>query len=255
MQPEGSRRGRASCYWCGGTNHTSAQCRFIGKPCYKCGKLGHIGRVCRSKPSQQPAGSGQRNSVRVIEASSPEPADPAPEYYMHKVTASAKPKPLEVQVSIQGKEVTMELDTGAAVSLVSEETFNSRWSGHQIQPTSIRLKTYSGEQIKVLGQATVEIKYENQKICLPLVVVEGRGPSLFGRDWLAHFQLNWRKIHLLQCSSLADVLQRHAQVFANELGTLEGYEAKLIVDPDANPRFLKARPVPYSIKKSWSRRS
>ena len=96
VQPEGSRRARASCYRCGGTNHTSAQCRFIGKPCYKCGKPGHIGRVCRSKPSQQPAGSGQRNSVRVIEASSPEPADPAPEYYMHKVTAPAKPKPLEV---------------------------------------------------------------------------------------------------------------------------------------------------------------
>ena len=65
---------------------------------------------------------------------------------------------------------------------------------------------------------------------------------------MAHFQLNWRKIHLLQCSSLADVLQRHAQVFANELGTLERYKAKLIVDPDANPRFLKARPVPYLMK-------
>lgn len=102
--------------------------------------------------------------------------------------ATAKPKPLEVQVIIEGKEVTMELDTGASISLVSEETFNRHWSGHQLQPTSIRLKTYSGEQLTVVGEASVEIEYENQNKCLPLVSVEGRGPSLFGRDWLSHFQ-------------------------------------------------------------------
>ena len=73
-------------------------------------------------------------------------------------------------------------------------------------------------------------------------------PTLFGRDWLSHFTLNSKKIHLLQRSSVADVLKRHSTVFNAELGTLKGYEAKLHVDPAVNPRFYKAQPVPYSLK-------
>ena len=46
------------------------------------------------------------------------------------------------------------------------------------------------------------------------------------------------------------MLQRHADVFKDGLGTLEGYEAKLIVDTNASPRFLKARPVPYSMREA-----
>ena len=44
------------------------------------------------------------------------------------------------------------------------------------------------------------------------------------------------------------VLNRHPDVFKLELGTLRGYEAKLSVDPEAQPCFHKARPVPYAMK-------
>ena len=37
-------------------------------------------------------------------------------------------------------------------------------------------------------------------------------------------------------------------MFKSELGTLKGYEAKILVDSDAQPRFHKARPVPYTMK-------
>ena len=90
--------------------------------------------------------------------------------------------------------------------------------------------------------------YEGQKQELPLIVVEGNGPMLFGRDWLSQFTLNWKKIHLLQRSTVADVLKRHSTIFNAELGTLKGYEAKLQMDPTATPRFYKARSVPYSLK-------
>lgn len=62
------------------------------------------------------------------------------------------------------------------------------------------------------------------------------------------FKLNWRKIHLLRRSSLEEVTQRHADVFEEGLCTLQGYEAKLILYLNASPRFLKARPVPYSMR-------
>ena len=37
-------------------------------------------------------------------------------------------------------------------------------------------------------------------------------------------------------------------VFGEGLGTLKGTEAKIYVDPNAPPKFMKARPVPYALK-------
>ena len=49
-------------------------------------------------------------------------------------------------------------------------------------------------------------------------------------------------------NSLKTVLDRHSAVFQEGLGKLKDYKAKIILDPQATPRFCKARPVPYALK-------
>ena len=44
------------------------------------------------------------------------------------------------------------------------------------------------------------------------------------------------------------MLNRLPDVFKEELGTLQGFTAKILVDSDAQPRFCKARSVPYALK-------
>ena len=44
------------------------------------------------------------------------------------------------------------------------------------------------------------------------------------------------------------ILDRHKNVFRDELGTLQGFEAKIYVDPTAKPVFCKARSVLYAMK-------
>ena len=44
------------------------------------------------------------------------------------------------------------------------------------------------------------------------------------------------------------LLTRHEAVFREELGELHGFEAKILVDPEAQPRFCKARPLPYAFR-------
>lgn len=41
----------------------------------------------------------------------------------------------------------MELDTGAAYTLVSETTFKELWPASQVSTTQVRLRSYSGEAI------------------------------------------------------------------------------------------------------------
>ena len=81
---------------------------------------------------------------------------------------------------------------GAAVSLVSEKTYRSLFPEHCLQHSKACLRTYSGESITVIGQVEVEVCYEEQQVKVPLLVVKGEGPSLFGRDWLTKIRLEWR---------------------------------------------------------------
>ena len=47
----------------------------------------------------------------------------------------------------------------------------------------------------ILGSADVTVGYCEQQVILPLVIVKGGGPSLFGRNWLEKVKLNWPAIH------------------------------------------------------------
>ena len=52
-----------------------------------------------------------------------------------------------VQISLNQVEIPMELDTGTSLSVISEMTYQKIWDGQgpPLQPTDMRLKTYTGE--------------------------------------------------------------------------------------------------------------
>lgn len=139
----------------------------------------------------------------------------------------------------------MEVDTGACISLMSEQTFRSLYSR---QTLKVQLRTYSGESIATLGEVEVTVSYKNQRATLPLVVVTGSGPSLLGRNWLTTIHLDWKSINMVQGKTLTKVLDSYQEVFEEELGKLKGHEAKIHVNPGAQPCFCKARPVPYAMR-------
>ena len=92
----------------------------------------------------------------------------------------------------------------------------------------------------------MEVNYGTQTVKLPLIVVSRDGPSLVGLDWMTKIQLNWKEISME--AKLKDLLDRHSTLFQPGLGTLKEYKAEIYVDPQAKPKFCKARQVPYSIK-------
>ena len=78
----------------------------------------------------------------------------------------------------------MEIDTGAAVSLISETMYRKTWKECEappLQSTKTKLKTYTGEEVPVLGTIQVEVTHGFESKMLSLVIVEGEGPSLLGR--------------------------------------------------------------------------
>ena len=123
-------------------------------------------------------------------------------------------KPFTVDLKLNGKPLCIELDTGGTVSLVSDKTFCQLFPSTALQPTSTKLHSYSGETIKVMGQVEVEVNYGAQTVKLPLIVISGDGPSLFGRDWMTKIQLNWNEIYTVMSETkLNDLLDRHSTLF------------------------------------------
>ena len=88
-----------------------------------------------------------------------EECNEATEYHLHALSTPQSSDPTTVEVSINGEQVHMEVDTGAAVSLVSEAVCKQLWSSLALQQIPVKLKTYSGAPLEVKGPTQVEVRY------------------------------------------------------------------------------------------------
>ena len=59
--------------------------------------------------------------------------------------------------------------TGLAVSIMPESKFKEI-SSEALQESTVKLCTYSGEQIGIKGEAMCNIEYEGKQYVLPIVV-------------------------------------------------------------------------------------
>ena len=73
----------------------------------------------------------------------------------------------------------MKVDTGAAVSIISEQTKNRLYPMISLKSPSVVLHTYTGEAMSVIGEMIVKVQYKDQSHNLSLVVVKGDGTNLF----------------------------------------------------------------------------
>ena len=101
---------------------------------------------------------------------------------------------------------TMEIDTGALVSVISKTTYQCEFKEYELQESSVRLTTYGGEPLSVLGEIVINVSHGDNKAQLPLLVVDKDGPSLLGRNWLVCFHLDWNVIYKVQHSKVSNIL-------------------------------------------------
>ena len=248
------------CHRCDKTGHSGTDCPYKDYVCRSCRRVGHLQKVCRSAGGRANPREFQlsakprkhRDKIGVSQIQDSQESDSEEEANLWLVEEVGEVNrvyqpPITVLVRIDGISVAMELDTGASVSLISESQYRQLWGGRRLSTSYIQLQTYSKEPLIVLGTIEVTVEYESQKVTLPLVVVKGGGPILFGRNWLRAIKLNWSNIHYTQSTGLQDVLRKYLDVFQKGLGTFKGPEVSLVVDPDATPRFNKARPLPYAM--------
>ncbi|XP_054257422.1 uncharacterized protein K02A2.6-like [Macrosteles quadrilineatus] len=166
----------------------------------------------------------------------------------------------------------MAIDSGAVVSVMPEDVFLRLYQGQvpKLRESKMRLKTYTGQCIEVLGEFQANVSAGDESHVLPLVVVRNEQPnqpSLLGRNWLARLKLNWREIMrnwqpksgtvmqlegrnvpYTSTSSVEDLKSRFPTVFEPGIGTIRDIKVNLVLKENANPVFCKARNVPYALQ-------
>ena len=221
-----------SCYRCGG-HHRAEACRFRTAKCHKCGKIGHLAKKCRS-----------REGMHQIE----EPDDVLNLNGIYAVTKSNKAE-YTVDIEIEGHKVNMQLDTGAAVSIIPETLYNKILTKRHLTRTR-PLRSYSGDKLDLLGELQVSVKYGAQTITLPLVVVKGSKVPLLGRNWLEHIKLNWSEVFTVQeTDPVKRLTDKYSKLFDENNGKIINMKAHITLQEQAKPVYRKARPVPYALKK------
>ena len=116
------------CYRCGAA-HAQATCRFKTASCHYCQKQGHLASVCRKKARDLKGKKGKNyaknHQLGAAPNSDSDDSDvvPYPLFY----SATPRSKPIEVSVLLNNVETTMEIDTGATFSIISEDTYKTLW--------------------------------------------------------------------------------------------------------------------------------
>ena len=82
-------------------------------------------------------------------------------------------KPITVQMELNGQQVLMEVDTGAAVSLMSVTTQKRLFPRAKLTKSTTQLQTYSAEALSVLGTIQVKVRYGSYVGTYTLYVVNG----------------------------------------------------------------------------------
>ena len=118
------------------------------------------------------------------------------------------------------------------------------------------LSYYRRNTVHPIGNFECEVKLNHQTEVLNLFVLNNGGRPLFGREWLSLLNVKWTALKALHVSTgqfsrqseINNLKSKYAEVFSDELGKLKDKKGKLILKENSSPKFMKARPVPYSLK-------
>lgn len=204
--------------------NAKTKCPATDKACSNCGKLGHFAKQCRAKgkSEQHPRAS----NVREVE----QQADMNDNFAFRINTVSKSSDRILVDLLLNGNPVTMQLDTAADVTTVSEEVAKTI-PNLNTEPSTEVLMDYNSQMSPDKGAANVGVTYEQQEFHdLPLTIMEGNRPSLFGLDWLKAIPLDLQKALKVNSDSnlQVDVNRLPAEfqeVFDERVGTVNGVQA------------------------------
>ena len=243
------------CFRCGNPDHLAPACPHADKTCSSCNKKGHLSSVCQSKQGGSGRGRKEKATGGRVHQLEPEEDELFGQLYYHtesgEAVHSTRAKPFIQPVLVGQMAINMEIDTGCPVTLLPDSLWKKLGSS-KLQSSTLRLRTYTGGKLIILGEFTTPVTINGSTKPMLVMVVEGEGSALLGRNWLLQTQLDWQKVHRLSeaegCpAEMYSQLRPYKDVFSGDLGLIKTAPVHLDLKPGAVPNFHRPRPVPFAL--------
>ena len=132
-------RETALCYRCGRAGHYGRHCRISRDiVCRKCGRTGHFAKMCKPK---QP---NKVNTIMQVE-----------EYSDEEVFTLTEKENAHITVEMEGKVVSILIDSGSSINAMDKHTFDSLTSSQVVKKTTTTIHPYSSKTpLKLIGKCT-----------------------------------------------------------------------------------------------------
>lgn len=170
MKPENGKWSKPEhkCMWCGGQQHKWQSCPAKGVTCNSCHKRGHFQAVCLSK----------KQAVKYTSINEVADLKEVKVPFLGEV-CSSKADFWTAIVKVDGHETHFKLDTGAAVSIVSDK---EPWlKDHQLMKLQQILRGSGGTILSVVSTFRASMTYKEHEISEIVFVLKDQLYSLLSK--------------------------------------------------------------------------
>ncbi|UYV74594.1 hypothetical protein LAZ67_12000217 [Cordylochernes scorpioides] len=149
--------------------------------------------------------------------------------------------PYYITANLDNHDVHMLIDSGSEYSLLNKET----WKLTQLKRSEILLNTWSSSQVKILGKLYVKARLSHGSRSLQILVADGLGPNILGRQWFSAFRLKLNFLNSLETNPISPDFE---ELFKEEIDAYNGPLIHIDIPDNAEPKFVKARTVPFALR-------
>ncbi|UYV73841.1 hypothetical protein LAZ67_11001093, partial [Cordylochernes scorpioides] len=203
-------------------------CKFRNAKCFKCGKIGHVQKACLKNVGKSGNLYWANSNPTLCCLRREEISNP---YY--------------ITAHLDNHDVHMLIDSGSENSLLNKETFLEYWKLTQLKRSEILLNTWSSSQVKILGKLYVKARLSHGSRSLQILVADGLGPNILGRQWFSAFRLKLNFLNSLETNPISPDFE---ELFKEEIDAYNGPLIHIDIPDNAEPKFVKARTVPFALR-------
>lgn len=246
------------CFRCGKKDHRANKCSHINSTCSFCKRKGHLQGVCFKAKAE-------KKQTNYIDEDETESVDEIFHIQSKEIYQNNRSK-ICIDLNVNDVVLGFEIDSGSPVTIISNNDKERYFPLEIMRPSDTKLVSYCGTEITVLGYFGVCVNSGIESGHLKLYVVESNRRPLLGREWLRKLKLDWNRIfntkqnakvvssikqqiHTTRISERIDQLKRkYSSVFEKSMGRIEGIQARIRLQPNAEPIFVKARKLPFALR-------
>lgn len=227
-------KSKVTCFRCG-NSHLATKCTLSKDiTCHSCGKKGHLSKVCFAK----------EENVQYIES-------------IHAVEHVGRRGKFEIELKVNEKLMRFEIDSGAAITLVSKELACSLFPTSTIHRSKLRLVTFCNTELRTYGFMRVIVEHEDKKFDLNMYLTYVDRLPIIGREWIHEFLRNGinllkptNSIHYITTdfnSKINELKNKYQHSIQSDKG-ITGLQARFTLKENASPVAIKARPVAFKLR-------